>query len=546
MKRLMLSLLLGFVTICSNAQDANAPVKMRQSADFDTPNRYPLLSLLPYNDVGIFNICNKGVGDYNIQLFGNDLKFKKEKDFDVSSRLSDKANSPEIIRMGNKVYLLVRDVYKDTKTEGLSALEFFPDKMTFDLKDKKLIESDGKVAYWFALVSGIGWATSISNYSIKMSENEQKLLITYRRTPEKRSDKLNNDIIGMFVFDQSLNKIWGNEIKMPYTEAKMDNLDYLISNDGKVYMIAQVYEGETPKEGRSKKLPNYHLELLVYDGAETESKKIKIELDKLFPVSSSLYESNKGEILLTGFYAKELRKPIDGAYVLSLNESTNSFKLKNGGIFEIPTEIIKSYASTKEVRRLERKQNKDDENDIGVENLIPREIYLDKDGSLKLIAEQYKVVTSTSTTSTGNGGTTTRTTYDTYSDDLFVISASPDGKYWVKKIPKTQHSNDATGAELSYNSIMKDGNLYLFYVDNKKNKELQPNEAPKTHQQGRGGYLACMKLDKEGNESKSYLGEIDEFETNFYIRYFKLGDGNNLIYSARKRKKNSLISLDVL
>jgi hypothetical protein len=44
---------------------------------------------------------------------------------------------------------------------------------------------------------------------------------------------------------------------------------------------------------------------------------------------------------------------------------------------------------------------------------------------------------------------------------------------------------------------------------------------------------------------KHLLGEIDEFETNFFIRRFVEGDDDNLIYTARKRRKNSLISIGI-
>jgi len=162
-----------------------------------------------------------------------------------------------------------------------------------------------------------------------------------------------------------------------------------------------------------------------------------------------------------------------------------------------------------------------------------------------LLAEQYRVVERTYTTTSMNGATSTRTTYDTYADDIYIISATPDGKSWVRKIPKAQHSNDDTGSELSFNSIFAKDNLYLFYTDNKKNLDLEKNESPKTHQQGRGGYLACVSFDEHGTMKKHLLGEIDEFETNFFIRRFVEGDDDNILYTARKRKKNTLISIGI-
>ena len=272
---------------------------------------------------------------------------------------------------------------------------------------------------------------------------------------------------------------------------------------------------------------------------------MQIKLNNLVPKSAYLFETEKGEILLGGFYAKSLIKSTDGAFVLQLDKSAKTTSILNGGLFEIPTDLILANTSGREARQLERKERKDDEGDIGVDNLVIRSIYVINDGTIMLTAEQYRVITRTMTYSTGNGGFSTRTTYDTYADDIYVISATPDGKSWVRKIPKSQHSNDYSGPELSFNSIFAKNNLYIFYTDNKKNLDLAKNEAPKTHQQGRGGYLACVSFDMKGDMQKHLLGEIDEFETNFFIRRFVKGDHDNLIYTARKRRRNSMISIGI-
>jgi hypothetical protein len=85
----------------------------------------------------------------------------------------------------------------------------------------------------------------------------------------------------------------------------------------------------------------------------------------------------------------------------------------------------------------------------------------------------------------------------------------------------------------------------VFYVDNLKNLNLPVTEAPKWHEQGRGGFLTGVKIDENGNQSKYNLGEIEKYETNFYIREFVDGGRNNIISSERKRKMNSLYSIEI-
>lgn len=545
--------LLVLITLISNqlfSQDKSSPVKLLQSEDFESPGKHEILAPIPYGEKGIIQVNNRGIKSFNFQLFSNDLRFIKEKTVEPERKLSEDASNPRFVKIGSKTYLFVRDVYRDRDKEGVSCLEFNPEKLDFELKDKKLFESSDKVAYnGLYSFSNAGFEDenkiSFGSYKMDVSKNEKAIMFTYRLKPEKRNDKLNNDVIGMQVFDQKMDKIWGGEMRMPYTEAKMDNLSFIVSDDAKVYILAKVYEGETSREKRDKKVPNYHLELLIYEKDKNVPDIIQIKLDNYVPKSAYLFETEKGEILLGGFYAKSLIKPTDGAFVLQLDKTSKTTSIKNGGIFEVPSELIKEFASDKERRKLEKKENKDDENDLGVDNLVIRSIWVMDDGTLKLLAEQYHVVSQTITTTTSNGMTSTRTTYDTYAEDIYILNATPDGKSWIRKVPKMQHSNDFTGAELSFNSLIVKDHLYLFYTDNKKNLELKKDEAPKAHQQGKGGYLACVSFDNEGNMKKHLLGEIEEFETNFFIRRFVQGDYDNLIYTARKRRKNSLISISV-
>jgi hypothetical protein len=326
---------------------------------------------------------------------------------------------------------------------------------------------------------------------------------------------------------------------MPYTEAEMDNECYAVTNSGKMILLAKVrHEGK-----REKGQPNFDYELLFFDGQKESPEIIKIDIDKIIPRSINLFESSNGDMMLSGFYSRFGQSSTDGAYVLQIDEKNKKVDLKNGGLFEIPTDLIKANASAKELRQMKREERKDDDNDLGVGDLTMRFLIRDKSGDLLLLGEEYDVQSRTITTGSG-ASTYTRTEYKTFAKDIYIIRANKDGSSWVKKIPKNQRSNDAYGAELSFNNMLVNDNLYVFYTDNKKNKNLASDDVPSAHVQGLGGYLACVKLDKDGAMSKQYLGEIDDFETNFFIRRFVQGDHGNIIYTARRHRRNTVISLE--
>jgi len=543
----------SFFAITAKAQKAG-PYTIDASVEFDSPKGHKVAEPMAYGKLGIIQVNKKGLESFSFQLFSNDLKLKKENTVEIEKRLGEKVSDDGIgmVHFKDKSYLFVREVIKNEsgKFEGISALEFFPEKLDFGTSSKNLFLASDRVQ-----------ATMDGFYGFDVSNDETKFMCNYTLTPKEKKDKLSKEIVGFQVFDQNLTKIWGEEVEMPYTEAIMDNLSYTLSDDGKVYLLAKVFDSDNRKEtGKDKKAPTYHFEVLVYQKGSKSPKIIEIKIDSYFPREAYIYEDDNHNIVVAGFYAKKASTvsysynpftgfgggspgSIDGAYMVRLDVEKGQTVKVNGGYYEIPSEIIKSYASDREKRKLEKKEEKDDSNDIGVDYLKIRKIYYGlEDGSTKILAEQYHVEQHTHTTS--NGGTTT--SYDTYADDIFVLSISKDGKLeFVTKIPKAQHSNDAKGAGLSFNSMITGSTLHIFFIDNLKNYNLPPTQAPARHENNRGGFLTGVTVDPKGAIKKFNLGEIEKYETNFFIRGFVPGDGNSLISTERKKKMNKLFSLTV-
>lgn len=502
----------------------SGPYNIKVSAEFESPKRHLVMNPVPYGKNGIIQVNGKNTESFSFQLFDNNLKMIKENTVSTDGKLNERVNFNRFQKFDNKTYLFVRDVFRETDNEGISALEFSPDKLDFIGNSRNLFKSSWKVRSF--------------SYGFYKSEDEKNFLYTYELVSKEKRDKLNKDVIGMHVFDENLGKIWGGEVEMPYTEAKMDNWGYTLGDDGTVYLLARVYNDDTQKESIDG-LPNYHFEVIMYNANNMKAKVIPVSLDNYFPKEAYIYENEKHDLFVSGFYSKAYNKPIDGAYMITIDTKQGVAMKPEGGYFEFPSDIIKSFMSEREVRKAEKKEAK--ESDLGIENLKVRNIYKMKNGSTTIVSEQFIVITTTY-----YNGKTTTTKYDTYADDIFVMNIGADGKMkWVKKIPKSQHSNDAYGPQLSIKTYAVDNDLHVFYVDNLKNLNLPPTEAPKRHEQGRGGFLTAVKLDENGNQTKYNLGEIEKYETNFYIREFVDGGMNNIISSERKRKMNTLYSIEL-
>lgn len=162
------------------------------------------------------------------------------------------------------------------------------------------------------------------------------------------------------------------------------------------------------------------------------------------------------------------------------------------------------------------------------------------DGSVLIIGEEYYVVTHTH-----YNGKTTYTTYTYYYNDILALKADKDGKtVWCNKIPK-QQSGSGT-ADLSFHHHAYAGEDYFFYLDNIKNIDLALTETPAPHSSGRGGYLTCVKIGKDGKMTKKSIFDIKEEEVHIYPRSFE-SISDNLIVDRLKadRKESKVFKIEI-
>ena len=210
---------------------------------------------------------------------------------------------------------------------------------------------------------------------------------------------------------------------------------------------------------------------------------------------------------------------------------------------------------------MEKRERKGE--NIGIRDLEIRSIATTPNGSIKIVAEQYltyQYYDYTRYPGYGNpyymshpggvfysGRPNSRTSYNTKADDIFVFSIDAGGRLeWLKKIPKSQHSNDRTAEGLSLACSFTGNDVNIFFLDHIKNDKLPEDEPPYLLEEYDGGYLTGVRIDRQGNTSKYNLGNTRAYKTNFFIRYFVDGGNNNLIGTGRKKRKNMLFSIEEL
>jgi hypothetical protein len=507
-----------FAANCSFGQSKKFSFKL--GSEYSLPRKSEDLSFFGNDKDGIINLSLKK-DELNISRFDpKTLEQTIEKTIELPE-LTKNFNSEIVVDFGHNYYWLHSDWDKSAEREFLyyDKIDVASGKIT--VSNKKLIEADRMAG---SLVTTGFYQYKMDNkYQFNYDAEQKKLLVSYRLFPEEKNDKKNYDKIGLYVFDENMNKIWSGEFTMPYTEQIMDNSDFSIDSKGNAYMLAKVYDSEKRKEvDKETGKAGYHYEVLKFT---KDSKKIintTISIDDHFIRETSLVENSLHEMVIACTYSKKSKGGgTDGIFLATMDQSGKISRYKNG-YYEFPLAELEKFESARAKRKMERK------NDYEAPNLKVRNIVVEADGSIFIACEEYYVVATTTTDSRGN----TRTTYTYYYEDILGAKISAGGNFeWLRKVPKKQRGGRGTGT-MSFKLVSDASGYYFLFLDNKRNMELQEDEVPKYHIDGYGGQVVVAKIDNAGTISKELVFDTREEEVMFFPSRFRRINGNQFIGRA--------------
>lgn len=481
--------------------------KVTWGPEYKQPNKFSPEGYLYDPNEGYVLVSNKKMKTLAFQRFNLDrLTIDSQKEIEIQD-LGEKIVLDRMQSFNNKLYLFFTDWDRGRGKEILFVQEVDIKKNGLTGSKKVLIEC-GKVT-GDLINTGMYSYTTVNKFKFYFSADSSKMLVTYRKYPESRNDAVNKDVIGFNVFDKDLNKLWGTEIKMPYTEEIMDNVDYQVDSKGNAYLLAKVFDEKRKEEIDGK--PNYQFELMKLSKDKNSFEQYPIELEENFVDDLSLMEYSPGKLLCAGYYYKSVNgafkrsSGISGVMFAKMDENLNL----NISEIEFPIEVLKDFESSREKRKLDSKDKKDNS---GLSTLTLRNIMYSKDGSFVINGEEYYLKVKTIGT-----GTNQTTTYTYYYENIIAMEVDPSGNIaWVNKIPKKQQGK-SKWRSMSFEFFNLNGDYYYFYIDNVKNLRLQPDQTPATHIDGAGGYLTLVKIDGEtGKLEKDHFFDLKKHKINLY------------------------------
>jgi hypothetical protein len=446
----------------------------------------------------------------------------------------------DVINVNNRIFYIYQAYNKKQKNFTVYSREINIDEASF-MEQKVLFTSDRKVANQFSTgeitrssTGGFFNVATGPKFMVHQSYDASKVMITYRSYPREKNDALNYDDIGFYVFDNGMELIWGQEVKMPYTEAQINNVAYSVSSKGNGLMLVANRETKT-----------YQV-ISVTKGGDVKTKDLGVSADKIVR-TMKIRELANGNFLCAGFYANGIeynfmasnfKYNINGLMYFKVSEEGD---LLQEEYYDFTEDFLKQNLSEKQKEKLAKREK---EGKAGIADLLLLDVIIKEDGSTFFLGERQF-------TDRPAFGPNSNKTYYKFMNALLIKVNKGGELAWMRKLPKFQYGFKGRG-QLGVAYMEGKTADYITYVDNPKNINLDPSGGvPERHVDEKGGFLTAYKVDHEsGDVEKHTICELTDikgihayqFNTN---RIVKSSDGVFLMEVYIKGKKDAMVKFEL-
>lgn len=441
------------------------------------------------------NVKKKEIGLYR---FGKKLNFEGNH-MEVMPK-SKYLMFENTVEFDGRSFLLFSDYDKAAVSEKLLVQEIDMKSGEFKGPLDLLIETNGKVSGTYIMTGLYSYAVT-DKFKVIAPENSDKILLYYKYKNEKKRDDVNYEKYAFHLLDRNWKTIWTTDVTMPYTEAQMKIRNIKLVGE-EVVLFVETMSGRINPD--TKKPSFDELGVLQISKGKGKPKEHKLEIDKLF-FKDLIFGTGFGNAIMIGGYVqpKKNSSVSQGYFTAVFNPET--YQLESVNQYEFKDDLIRAFESARTKRKLDKAIAKGKE--PGIPYLETREIVKKADGGWYFIGEQYHLVVTSSMDSKGN----VRYTYHHYFQDMIVSSISADGaEEWTVKTPKNQHFINTTyGSGIS--SFVHNNSVYIFHLDNVKNKVLSEDAAPAETKAGfKEACLMVVKIDEKGNMTRKSLFDLKD------------------------------------
>jgi|GEM_PF-4032629 len=381
-----------------------------------------------------------------------------------------------VYQLGSRFMLLCSN--KDNKDKKVSAYaQYLDDEAGLDGDPIEMENVD------------IGKNERFGSFNFEFSADSTKLLVYYAKNTKKKE----KPGYRFHIYDSQLEKLGEKDIELPFPDKEIDIYDVDVDNDGNVYALVKIKEGEKVK---GKTIYVFKIYKFAFDEDEVEEFDVEAQNGKGY-VSDMVMDVNE-HLICTGFYGTSSSTAVTGTFFFKYDRETGDELVAD--LQEFDRDFLEEFYSEKQLEKADKKGK-----DLTVPSMVFRDLIYNTDGSCMLIGEQYYMQQVCYTTSRGT------TCYYIYNyNDIVVVKISADGDIiWTKKIPK-KSSDTQNGFYLSYGMLLQNDKLVFYFNDNPKNLNLKDPKKVERLGPLKQSVLVAVSLDSDGEMEKTEVQTYEE------------------------------------
>jgi hypothetical protein len=466
----------------------------------------------------------RGFSQYRIATY-KDLKFISETQFECLVDGKENNQLEGICEIDSKILIFTSKDNEDRTSKILYVHEFKDSGSKVQIEGKKIASFDYDKQN-----------KRRTGYTLIISEDKQKLGVTYYSAPKKQKDNEKGKY-GYFIMNTDLEIENEGTFDDVLDEAGESIVEYRISNQGSLFLVTSVSKKDEPSTMKFYKVTENNINSLELNIGDKYINQISIAIDK------------KENFVVSGFYGtRAIKGQTRGTGVRGVFFSVidpKSEKIINSGFNEFDDDFILMGATEKQKERAEKRKEKK-----GIEpslyNFKMRYFEKMDDGESFGVAEEYYYTVHTSTDpKTG----ATSTTYTYYYNDLIAFKLDKNGEMiWKKRIQKSQISRNDNGRLSSFTMKVLKDKAYIIFNDNLKNYDVNTKKYldngdvyPMTFSKKNNAIAICELDLKDGEVSRKFLSTKNELGATLIPRLCVPDRENPSILLYTRNKKAEIV-----
>ena len=282
--------------------------------------------------------------------------------------------------------------------------------------------------------------------------------------------------LSVVVYDREEGKLWERSYNLPFNNETLFLQSGQVSNSGKTYLLCENYEGRVSPDMIIQEEDIRHY-ILALDPNSTDVRAVPLDApDKVF--IDIIHQTNQEEVIYgMAFYKTKNRRLQEGIFLTRYDMKTDHLERY---LIQISKETYNG------VYNLGDKESSFSPQRYGFESYIPGAIKIQKDGSLILYGEQYKMPTYEFSPFQYN--------------DLLVVKLNPEYQLdWAHRIAKRQLGPLDKQDLFSVMSFEDEEGIYFLYNDHPANELVTRSVKKLRVFEGRLGKSVMWQITPNGN-----------------------------------------------